>query len=192
MDDTGLINGSATNNNGNSANKLVIPGDTTHSIVLNRVAETNGFSRMPPLGSNVIDATNAALLTTWINGELNGRVDYEAWRAANFEPDDDPVGAEAMDADGDGISNRDEFLAGTDPEDGTSAFRPEVSQVPPSLRFTLPTNRSFRVEVSSDLGQWTPWDIPQNQGLPVAAGLVEIAFPPPDAKRFFRVELLEN
>ncbi|RYD72667.1 MAG: hypothetical protein EOP84_22765, partial [Verrucomicrobiaceae bacterium] len=32
---TGLINGAASNNGGNAANKLVVPGDAVHSIVLN-------------------------------------------------------------------------------------------------------------------------------------------------------------
>ena len=192
LDDTGLVNGNASNNGGTSINKLVVPGDTLHSIVLNRVAATNGFTRMPPLGSNVIDTTSVALLTNWIDGELDDRLGYDDWRAQHFEPDNDPSGAGTADADGDGTSNRDEFLAGTDPKEGSSAFHPEVSLAPPALRFPLPANRSFRIDISTDLGQWTPWNIPQNQGLPVAGGLVEIAFPAPDAKQFFRVELIEN
>ena len=192
LEDTGLINGNVTNNNGNSANKLVVPGDTLHSAVLNRVAVTNGFTRMPPLGSNVIDSAAATLLTTWINGELSNRTSYDAWRALNFEPDNDPAGEATADADGDGRSNRDEFLAGTDPHNGSSTFQPRAILSPPSLRFTLPANRSFKIETSPDLGSWTPWDIPQNQGLPVAGGLIDIAFPAADPQRFFRVELLEN
>ena len=192
LSQTSLVNGNAANNGGNPLNKLVVPGDTTHSIVLNRMAVTNGFTRMPPIASNVIDSANVNLLTNWINGELAARQTYTAWRNANFEPDADPLGAPSADPDGDGITNQDEFLAGTDPHNGASAFRPGISLLPPKLSFTLPANRSFRIDTSSNLSQWTPWDVPQNQGLPVAGGLVEIAFPPADPKVFFRVELLEN
>ena len=67
LEETGLINGAATNNGGDPANLLIVPGDTAHSIVLNRVAETNGFSRMPPIGSTELDQEAIQLLTDWIN-----------------------------------------------------------------------------------------------------------------------------
>lgn len=192
LDQTGLVNGEANNNGGNAANKLVVPGDTAHSIVLNRMAVTNGFTRMPPIGSNVIDSANVTLLTSWIHGDLAARQTYDVWRSSNFEPDNDPLGAPGADADADGSTNQDEFLAGTNPNSGASAFRPQVSLSPPKLSFTLPVNRSFRVDTSDNLGTWTPWDIPQNRSLPVAGGLIELAFPTADPQRFFRVELIEN
>ncbi|WP_193211578.1 PQQ-dependent sugar dehydrogenase [Luteolibacter marinus] len=190
--ETGLVNGEATQNGGDSANKLVVPGDTTHSIVLNRIAASNGFTRMPPVGSNVIDQASVDLLTTWINGELAARQTYEQWRATNFEPDDDPAGQPGEDPDMDGRSNRDEFLAGTHPLDGSSFFQPKLAGHPATLGFTLPANRSFRIDVSTDLGQWNPWDIPGNQGLPVAGGFIEFDVPAIEPRRFFRVELEEN
>ena len=191
---TMLVNGNASNNGGDPANKLVVPGDTLHSIVLNRVAATNGFTRMPPIGSNVIDATNVALLTEWIEGELDELATYEEWRAANFEPDEDPAGAPGMDPDSDGRTNEDEFLAGTAPLDGTSALRPSLTREGEvvTLNFALPANRSFRIDVSDDLEQWTPWDIPGNQGLPVGGGTLEISQPVADALKFFRLEVSGN
>jgi uncharacterized repeat protein (TIGR03806 family) len=194
LSETGLVNGEAANNGSNPANKLVVPGDPTHSIVLSRIAATNGFTRMPPLASNVIDTANVDLLTTWINGELDARETYDDWRISNFEPDNDPAGAPESDADGDGATNHEEFLAGTDPNSGGSTFRPLLSQAAGqfTLSFNVPVNRSYRIETSSDLGQWSPWDIPGNQGLPTAGGLIEITQPLEDPLRFFRVELEEN
>ena len=63
---TGLVNGAAGNNGGNPLNKLIVPGDPAHSVVLNRMAVTNGFTRMPPLASSELDQTNIALLGDWI------------------------------------------------------------------------------------------------------------------------------
>ena len=192
LSQTGLVNGAATNNGGNPANKLVVPGDTTHSIVLNRVALTNGFTRMPPLGSTVVDVANVALLTTWINGELSDRVTYDDWRRANFEPDGDPAGAPGEDPDGDGVTNHDEFLAATGPHDGASSLRPRLSLDPLKLSFPVPANRSFRVDVSQDLREWRPCDVPGNQGLPVAGGLVEFLLGPSAWRNFYRIEIKEN
>jgi len=194
LSQTGLINGSAANNGGNEANKLVVPGDTLHSIVLNRVGMTNGFTRMPPLGSNVIDSANVALLTGWINGELDARESYDDWRTSRFEPDDEPAGAPSEDPDGDGTTNMDEYLAGMDPLDGSSLLQPQITTTAGNytLKFPIPVNRSYRIETSANLGQWMRWDIPENQGLPVSGGLVEITFPLTDPLRFFRIELQEN
>ena len=191
---TGIVNGSATNNGGDEENKLAVPGDISHSIIPSRMAVTNGFTRMPPLGSNVIDAANVALLAEWINGELALRKSYEEWRILNFEPDDDPAGAQEADPDGDGAGNHAEYLAGTGPLDGGSAMRPVLGPDPAGLklRFPVPVNRSFRIDVSQDLGIWTPWDVPGNQGLPAAGGEIELTIPPADPVRFFRVELREN
>ncbi|WP_035614850.1 PQQ-dependent sugar dehydrogenase [Haloferula sp. BvORR071] len=191
---TGLINGTPNNNGGNAANKLVVPGSTANSIVYQRVNGTGGFGRMPPLASNVIDQTDANLLSQWITTELPGRQVYADWRIANFEPDNDPSGAPAEDPDGDGLTNQEEFLAGTNPHDPASAFRPGVSVDGGSLNlnFSVPANRSYRIHTSTGLNQWTLWDIPENQGLPAGGGPVLITKPAGDPQRFFRIELFEN
>ena len=68
---TGLVNGTPASNGGNPLNKLIVPGDPAHSVVLNRVAAANGFTRMPPLGSSELDQTNIALLTAWITDGIS-------------------------------------------------------------------------------------------------------------------------
>ena len=60
------------------------------------------------------------------------------------------------------------------------------------MSFGVPVNRSYRIETSEELGAWTPWDIPGNQPLPVAGGVVGITLPTADPMRFFRVELIEH
>ena len=191
---TGLVNGTPNNNGGNAANKLVVPGSTSNSIVYQRVNGTGGFGRMPPLASNAIDQQNAALLSQWITNVLPGRQTYADWRIANFEPDNDPAGAPGEDPDRDGLTNQDEFLAGTNPKNSSSAFRPGVSVAGNSvtLGFNVPANRSYRIHTSTGLSQWSLWDVPENQGLPAGGGPVQITRPAGDPKRFFRIELFEN
>jgi uncharacterized repeat protein (TIGR03806 family) len=66
LEQTGFINGKAINNGGNPLNKLIVPGDPDHSIIHNRIATANGFTRMPPFGSIEIDQKAVALLKEWI------------------------------------------------------------------------------------------------------------------------------
>ncbi len=189
---TGVILGVAANNNGDPANKLIVPGDPTHSIILNRAAATNGFTRMPPLGSNVIDTVSVDLLTRWIDGELDAQLTYDEWQA--LELPGHPDGAPGDDPDGDGATNQAEFLAGTLPLDGASQLRPQLTMAEGgmTLGFGLPVNRSFQIRTSTDLENWTPWDIPGNQGLPVKGGLIEITRPLDPPQRFFSVEVRGN
>lgn len=192
--ETGLIDGAVTNDGGDSANRLVVPGSAAHSVVLQRVAAANGFTRMPPLGSNVIDAANVALLTEWITGELVNNPTYDVWRLGKFGSASSLEGEPGEDPDHDGLANRAEFLAGTSPRDGSSVFQPQVdlSEGNVKLGFSLPPNRSFTVWTSTNLSDWTAWDVPGNQGLPVAGGLSELTQPLTGDRRFFRVDVREN
>jgi uncharacterized repeat protein (TIGR03806 family) len=190
---TGLINGAATQNGGNPLNRLIVPGDTTHSIVLNRVAVTNGFTRMPPLGSNELDPSAIALLTEWI-GALPAQQTYAQWRLANFGSDTSPEGAPAFDADADGQSNEAEFLAGTAPLDGASFFTPliESAGAHVSLTLALPANRSAQIETSLDLLNWTAWDIPGNNALPTNGMPIQFSAPRTGDSQFFRARMWGN
>jgi uncharacterized repeat protein (TIGR03806 family) len=63
---TGLINGTLTNNAGDAANRVVVPADTAHSMLLTRIS-TRGATQMPPLASHELDDDNIALISAWIN-----------------------------------------------------------------------------------------------------------------------------
>lgn len=188
-----LINGTAIQSGADPLNRLIVPGDTTHSIVLNRVALTNGFTRMPPLGSNELDPGAIALLTEWINA-LPSQQTYAQWRVANFGNDTDPEGAPDFDADGDEQDNRAEFLAGTSPLDGGSKPQTEISTLGPNIVLTLdlPPNRSFQVETTTDLITWSLWDVPGNGGVPTPGGPVTLMAPLVGDRQFFRAVLWEN
>jgi uncharacterized repeat protein (TIGR03806 family) len=194
LEQTGLVNGEASSNNGNPANKLVVPGDLLHSIVLNRVAVTNGFSKMPPLGSNEIDQVNVELLSAWIEGTLPDNQTYAQWRLADFGSPDSPEGDPAYDADGDGVSNHEEFLAGTSPLDGSSFLRPTLTRAGEevSIGFSVPANRSVQVQSSANLLDWSLWDVPGNDGVSLPAGAQSVSGTSADPARFFRLLIEER
>ncbi len=191
---TQLINGIATQNGGDPANRLIVPSDTAHSIVLNRVALTNGFTRMPPIGSSELDAGAIALLTEWINTSLPARQTYAQWRQSQFGNITSPDGEPSVDADGDGALNSAEFLAATHPLQGSSVFRitPERSGNNFTFQFTLPDNRSFFIEESADLTSWHLLDAPENNGVPRTAGSISISIPLGGGQGFYRVRLADN
>jgi len=192
--ETLLINGTATQSGNDPLNRLIVPGDTTHSIVLNRVAVTNGFTRMPPLGSNELDPSAIALLTEWIASSLPARQSYAQWRVANFLSPNSPEGEPGYDADADSGTNQHEFLAGTGPLSGGSFLAPQLNApgMNIALTFNLPTNRSYQIETSTDLQTWTLWDVPGNAGLPHNGGPATVTGPRLGDQQFFRLLIREN
>jgi uncharacterized repeat protein (TIGR03806 family) len=191
---TGLINGAASNNGGNSANKLIVPGDTLHSIVLNRIAVTNGFTRMPPLASSELDQASIALVTDWIANALPAQQTYAQWRLAQFGDDTSAEGAPDFDADSDGQTNSLEFLALTGPMNGASFTAPLVttSAGNVSVSFDVPENRSAFIEFTLDFVSWSLWNVPGNAGLPQPGGNVTLIGPMLGPQQFFRLRLQEN
>lgn len=65
-----LIRGPLNDNRGNLTNRVLVPGDATHSIALQRL-QVRGPGQMPPLASNVADPAAADLLSRWL-AELAG------------------------------------------------------------------------------------------------------------------------
>ncbi len=193
---TKLILGDASSNGGNPANKLIVPGDLTHSIVLNRMAGANGFTRMPPIASNEVDAKGIALLEEWISDSLPTWQSYAGWRQEQFQSFISAEGEMSADPDGDGRLNVDEFVEGTLPWNASSYLTPTVNLAngTTTVSFPLPDHRSFQIETTTDFSGWTLWDVPGNHGISTQAGVLTISGPhlPDSPQRFFRLRIREN
>jgi uncharacterized repeat protein (TIGR03806 family) len=193
-DQAQIINGMLLNTYGDPANRFVVPGDTSHSLALRRI-EGAGVPRMPPLASNELDPDDIQLLTDWITQSLPQRLSFADWQLFYFNSNIDPDAAPGADPDGDGQSNTEEFLANTDPTNPTSSLGlPRGSLLhggtAVQFQFTQPANRSALVETSSDLANWTLWDVPGNSPtFPPTAQERMIEVPAGEGHRFFRLRL---
>ena len=107
-----IINGKLANNSGDPNNKVIVPGDTTHSSLLQRMS-VRGPNQMPPLGSTVIDREAANLLTAWIRDELPNYETYDQWAARTFSGQSGMDTTPNGDPDSDGASNYSEYLVST-------------------------------------------------------------------------------
>ncbi len=193
-DQAQLINGMLVNTYGDPNNRFVVPGDTSHSMALNRIMG-NGVPRMPPLATNELDPDDMQLLTDWITQSLPQRLSFTQWQLVYFASNEDPNAAPGADPDRDGRSNMEEFLGNTNPIDSTSALSlPQGSLVSAGsvvqFQFTQPANRSALVETSTDATNWSLWDVSGNSPtFPPVAQQRMIETSAAEGHRFFRLRL---
>jgi len=195
---TGLINGMPLAGSTDPSHRLVLPGDPNRSIVWDRIAAANGYTRMPPIASNERDLQAIQLLADWIFASLPARQTYDAWLLPWFGNLTSPQGERGADPDGDRHSNEAEFLTYSNPTNSSSYFTPHVAVTNRVVTVALPglLGRRMIVQTSSDLGitdPWTFWNVPGNNGLPLAVGLTNtLSGPATDPKRFFNVLIEEE
>ena len=173
---------------------LIIPGLDQRSVIVNRTAARNNYTRMPPLGSNVVDEEGVQLLTDWINGSLTTRESFADWRV-RFYGDPPSGGAPAADDDSDGRTNFQEFLSMTDPLTADDASSVSVDVLSDSLQvgFENLAGRSVFIDASDDLSSWEPLDVSGNDGLPRAVGeAFEFTMPFEAPSKFFRARIIER
>lgn len=178
----------AGNDGGNTNNLLLVPGSSAHSIIWNRVAATNGFTRMPPLASTVLDAAGIQVLSNWITHELPSWQSYDQWRLAIFGATNTPAGEPGEDPDADGRNNEEEFLTYSNPTNGDAYHVGTISTTNGLVEINAALfNRSIVVEKSPDLVAWSPWIVEGNDGLPLASGQVlRLLGPAPSSNAFYR------
>ena len=191
--ETGMVNAPAGGGARHPDDRLLVPGQEERSIIAHRAAARAGYTRMPPLGSNVIDEAGVQLLIDWIENELPGRESEAQWRARLFGAA--PEGAPTEDPDGDGRTNREEFLSLTNPQ---SAGRPPalaLERQPSGWLLSHPAlpGRSVVFESSTDLQSWIRIPHPANNGLSRPPALpLELEVSTDDPKGFFRARVSEE
>jgi glucose/arabinose dehydrogenase len=194
---TGLINGLLDNTGGNPANRLIVPGDKAHSVVWLRLQGTNGFGRMPAIGSHVLDQTAINLLAAWIDSELTNTLSFADWQWANFGSTNSPNSLPGADPDADGADNYYEWITQTPPL--TNAPPPWTVTIDKnagtvSVGFRRVANVGFVVETGDQLGNWATWNVPDNQLWFGASTYMDAVTGPlnlTETNRFFRVRIVE-
>ncbi|MFO1487316.1 MAG: LamG-like jellyroll fold domain-containing protein [Verrucomicrobiota bacterium] len=194
LDATSLLYGAPNNNAGNPLNQFVVPGDPAHSVILQRI-RANGFSRMPPLATAVIDEAATNLLHAWISTELTNRQTFAQWQLANFGSTNSANALAASDPDGDGANNFYEYLTQTSPTNALPApWTITIDQATGTVavRFQRLANLGFLVETSPNFASWQTWNVPSNRLWFSATNFPDtITGPLAATNQFFRVRIFE-
>jgi len=162
----GIVSGVLVNNSGDTNNRIVVPNDAEHSMLLTRIS-TSGPLRMPPLASSLVDTQSVNLVRYWITNDLAGYRSFPQWQIANFGSTNAPLSGANEDFDGDGALNRQEQLVGTSPTNKLDFWAISASREGGSLaiRFDQVANRGFEVQVAIALqpADWRPLEVPENR-----------------------------
>jgi hypothetical protein len=149
---------------------------------------------MPPLASSVLDTNAINLLSAWITQDLPSYQSFPQWQIAWFGSTNAPEANADFDADGDGASNYNEYIASSDPQDPNDLWRAGVTSANgvPVLRIPQPANRAYEVQEANSLG--APWhflDYPGNRPFyPAATRMVTLPLQPTNGiQSFYRLKL---
>ena len=165
-DSAEIINGELNYPGPDGMSRFVAPGKPDHSMALLRIM--GEVARMPPIASSELDPEAIQLLQDWITQSLPSRQYFSQWQTQYFGSPKNPDGASAADPDRDGQTNLHEFLGYTVPTLASSVFpSPQGSTANAGsevrFQFVQPANRAALVETSTDLQNWTLWDVPGNR-----------------------------
>ncbi len=158
--------GDITNGAAATATIVVV---STIPAVLSNTATVQALSPDPVSSNNSVTVTTTAADASHIDRNHDGLPD--AWQIAYFGSTNAPNACASCDPDGDGLSNLQEYLAGTDPTNACSGFR--ITAITPAgadarVYFTSVGGKYYFLERCDYLGgAWTSivTNIPGNDGV---------------------------
>ncbi len=164
--ENGIINGALNNIAGNPANRVIVPGSLSNSILYQRIANL-GPGHMPPLATSVVNTQAVTLLAAWITNDLSSYVSFATWQSNFFGGTNLPQAALLADPDNDRAKNYLEYLTSTVPTNALSAWQIAVAESNAQVHVVIPqpANRSVEVQRTTNLfneSSWAPLNVPAN------------------------------
>lgn len=158
---------------------VLTASDITGAPVINTISNDSTGKPAAPFGHWRILPSATSLMLAWTPADP-----FDGWLYAFFGGAwNDPLIA-GLDPDGDGWTNRDEWIVGTRPDDPASRFT--VSTAGTGISFSRIPGRSHEVLTATDpAGPWL-----HHADAPAGEGPVTIPAPPdPGPRRFYRVAI---
>jgi hypothetical protein len=160
--------------------------NSLYEVKLDHVsASPNGISLFPSSSGTGLVAMATRTTSPWSDGIP------DSWRQQYFGTLNDPRSQADVDADGDGLSNYQEYKLGTNPLDASDNLRLQVASQGNSvkLRFHTASGKNYQIEGCADLGGGT-WTLIQ-ANVPGTGADAELPASGSERYFYYRVRLQE-